>query len=36
VAKQLEEQDVGYLAEISKLKSQVAELMDEKEQREAN
>jgi hypothetical protein len=34
VAKQLEERDAGYLAEISKLKGQVAELQDEKEQRE--
>jgi hypothetical protein len=34
VAKQLEERDVGHLAEISKMKSQVAELLDEKEQRE--
>jgi hypothetical protein len=32
VAKQLDERDVGYKAEITKLKSQVAELLDEKEQ----
>jgi septal ring factor EnvC (AmiA/AmiB activator) len=34
VAKQLDERDAGYKAEITKLKSQVAELLDEKEQRE--
>jgi chromosome segregation ATPase len=34
VTKQLEERDVGYKAEITKLKSQVAGLLDEKEQRE--
>jgi hypothetical protein len=34
VAKQLEERDAGYKAEISKLKSQVVGLLDEKEQRE--
>jgi chromosome segregation ATPase len=34
VAKQLEERDAGYKAEITKLKSQVAGLLDEKEQRE--
>jgi chromosome segregation ATPase len=34
VAKQLDERDAGYKAKITKLKSQVAELLDEKEQRE--
>jgi hypothetical protein len=34
VAKQLEERDAGYVAKISKLKGQVVELLDEKEQRE--
>jgi hypothetical protein len=31
VAKQLDERDVSYQAEITKLKGQVAELLDEKE-----
>jgi hypothetical protein len=34
VAKQLDERDAGYKAEITKLKSRVAELLDKKEQRE--
>jgi hypothetical protein len=34
VSKQLDERDVGYKAEITKLKSQVAGLLDEKEERE--
>jgi DNA repair exonuclease SbcCD ATPase subunit len=34
VAKQLDERDAGYKAEITKLKGQIAELLDEKEQRE--
>jgi chromosome segregation ATPase len=34
VANQLDKRDAGYKAEITKLKSQVAELLDEKEQRE--
>jgi chromosome segregation ATPase len=34
VAKQLDERDAGYKAEISKLQNQVAELLDEKAQRE--
>jgi chromosome segregation ATPase len=34
VAKQLDERDTGYKAEISKLQGQVAELLEEKEQRE--
>jgi chromosome segregation ATPase len=34
VAKQLDERDAGYKAKISKLQGQVAELLDEKEQRE--
>jgi chromosome segregation ATPase len=34
LAKQLDERDAGYKAEISKLRGQVAELLDEKEQRE--
>jgi DNA repair exonuclease SbcCD ATPase subunit len=34
VAKQLDERDAGYKAKITKLKDQVAELLDEKEQRE--
>jgi chromosome segregation ATPase len=33
-AKHLEERDASHKAEISKLKGQVAELLDEKEQRE--
>jgi hypothetical protein len=31
VAKQLDERDAGYKAEISKLQGQIAELLDEKE-----
>jgi chromosome segregation ATPase len=34
VAKQLDERDTGYKAEISKLQGQVAKLLEEKEQRE--
>jgi hypothetical protein len=34
VTKQLDERDVGYKAEIDQLKGQIAELLDEKEQRE--
>jgi hypothetical protein len=34
VAKQLDERDAGYKAKISKLQSQIAELLDEKEQRD--
>jgi hypothetical protein len=34
VAKHLEERDCGHKAETSKLKGQIAELLDEKEQRE--
>jgi predicted nucleic acid-binding Zn-ribbon protein len=34
VARQLDERDVGYKAEISKLQGQVAELLEEKEQRD--
>jgi hypothetical protein len=34
VAKQLDERDAGYKAEISKLQNQVAKLLDEKGQRE--
>jgi hypothetical protein len=34
VAKQLDKRDAGYKAEISKLQSQIAELLDEKEQRD--
>jgi hypothetical protein len=34
VAMQLDERDVGYKAKITKLKSQIAGLLDEKEQRE--
>jgi chromosome segregation ATPase len=34
VAKQLEERDAGYKAEITQLKSHIAELLDEKEQRD--
>jgi DNA repair exonuclease SbcCD ATPase subunit len=34
VAKQLDERDAGYKAEIDQLKGRIAELLDEKEQRE--
>jgi hypothetical protein len=34
VAKQLDDRDTSYKAEITKLKGQVAKLLDEKEQRE--
>jgi DNA repair exonuclease SbcCD ATPase subunit len=34
VAKQLDERDAGYKAEVDQLKGQIAELLDEKEQRE--
>jgi chromosome segregation ATPase len=34
VAKQLDERDAGYKAEIDQLKGRIAELVDEKEQRE--
>jgi chromosome segregation ATPase len=34
VAKQLDERDAGYKAEIDQLKGRIVELMDEKEQRE--
>jgi hypothetical protein len=34
VAKQLDERDAGHSAEIDQLKGQIAELLDEKEQRE--
>jgi hypothetical protein len=34
LAKQLEERDAGYKAEITQLKSHIAELLDEKEQRD--
>jgi hypothetical protein len=34
VAKQLDERDAGYKAEITQLKSHIAELLDEKEQRD--
>jgi hypothetical protein len=34
VAKQLDERDAGHKAEISKLQGQIAELLDEKEQRD--
>jgi chromosome segregation ATPase len=34
VAKQLDERDAGYKAEITTLKGQIAELLDEKEQRD--
>jgi predicted nucleic acid-binding Zn-ribbon protein len=34
VAKQLDERDVGYKDEITQLKSHIAELLDEKEERD--
>jgi hypothetical protein len=34
VAKQLDERDVGYKTKITKLKSQIVGLLDDKEQRE--
>jgi hypothetical protein len=34
VAKQLDKRDAGYKAEITQLKGRIAELLDEKEQRD--